>query len=155
MNLREAALEAIKGVIDGLLYVVLYMFLVPIILGFIIHQAGVEGYLGYLTATYPEGILITYIAIFEALAVASRIFKDKVISPFLKSLNSLLGILVIVYLVNYVMPGGYIRVSLELTAYETVYISIGIYPLILAFLLTISLPLAILPFAEYFLCRST
>lgn len=155
MNLRGAMIEALKGLIDGLLYVILYMFLVPLLLSFILRQAGAEGYLSYLTSAYPEGILIMYIAIFEALTVASRIFRDNVISPFLRSLDSLLGVLITVYLVNSAMPGGYIRASLELATNEMVYISIGVYPLILAFLLTILLPLAILPFVEYFLYNSS
>jgi|GEM_PF-987037 len=151
MNYRSIINEVLKGVLDGLLYVVVYFYLLPLLLGYVASSLGAGSYAGNLGGLYAPRVTIIYIALFEGLSVASRILKENVLSPFLESLESLLGAFVVLYLVNVYMPGGYAEASMRLSPAEAVTVRIGFYPLIMIMVLAVYLPLAVVPYIEFFM----
>ncbi len=148
MEVRELFREALIGVIEGLIYVLLYVYLLP----------GLVSYLGVLSGqqslqgaySYPTMYVVMYIGIFEALSVAARILRRTVFSPIFRSILALMGLVIVLYLLQTVMPGGVIKAS-YMIGQANYSFSLSVYPLVLLFVVFLVLPGVILPFIDYFI----
>lgn len=151
MNLRDVAREAIMGVIEGIIYLLLYIYLLPLLvsyLGVLAGQPTIES-----AYSIPVASLITYIAVFEALSVASRVMRDSVFSPIFRSILALMGLIVVLYILQSVMPGGLIT-STYAYGQARYYLSLSVYPLIIIFVAFLVLPGVIMPFIDHYIYGS-
>ncbi len=151
MNLREVAREAVVGVIEGLVYVLLYVYLLPLLISYMGVLAGQPGIESAYSA--PVANLVTYIAVFEALSVTSRVMRNSVFSPIFRSILALTGLVVVLYIMQTVMPGGLIMSSYAY-GQARYSLSLSVYPLILIFVVFLVLPGVIMPFIDYFVYGS-
>ncbi len=151
MDFRSVAREAVMGVIEGIVYVLLYVYLLPLLvsyLGLLAGQPTVES-----AYSIPVAGLVTYIAVFEALSVASRVMRNSVFSPIFRSILALMSLVVVLYILQSVMPGGLITSSYTY-GQAKYYLSLSVYPLILIFVAFLVLPGAIMPFIDHFVYGS-
>jgi len=147
LNAREVAREVIIGVLEGLVYMLLYLYLLPALVSYL----GVLADQPSLSAaySYPIAYAVAYIGVFEALSVAARVLRKTVFSPIFRSLLALIGLVVVLYVLGTVMPGGVI--SSSYSAGQAKYsLSLDVYPLVLLFVVFLVLPGVILPFIDYF-----
>jgi len=147
LNAREVVREVIIGVLEGLIYMFLYLYLLPALVSYLGVLAGQPSL--SVAYSYPVAYPVAYIGVFESLSVAARILRKTVFSPIFRSLLALIGLVVILYVVGTVMPGGVI--SSSYSAGQAKYsLSLDVYPLVLLFVVSLVLPGVILPFIDYF-----
>ncbi|MGC9071892.1 MAG: hypothetical protein ACP5HK_04270 [Acidilobus sp.] len=151
MEPREIAREIAIGIIEGLIYILLYVYLLPALISYLGVLSGQQALKA--AYSYPMSYVIMYIGLFEALSVSARIFRQTVFSPIFRSLLALLGLVIVLYILESVMPGGVITASYALGQARYSF-TLSVYPLVLLFLVFLVLPGIILPFVDYFIYGS-
>ena len=160
MRAASVAREIVLGILEGVIFVLLYIYLLPSLLDAL--RLMLTAYYGAalppsyqpITPSLTQPLEIMLIGLVEAFAVASRVFKGTIFGPVFRAFESLLGFLVVAYLANAVLPGGRIAASYSPAQGMKVYISLGVYPLLAAFLVLVVLPGVVAPFIDYFVSQA-
>lgn len=160
MRAAEVAREVVIGILEGVIFVLLYVYLLPSLLGSLkfmlaaYYGAAPQSSYQAVTSLLAPSIEIMLVGLVEAFAVASRVLRGTVFGPVFRAFESLLGFLVVVYLASAILPGGYISASYSPAQGVKVSVSLGAYPLLAAFLVLVVLPGVVAPFIDYFMSQA-
>ncbi|MCE4624508.1 MAG: hypothetical protein F7C35_01405 [Desulfurococcales archaeon] len=142
-RLRIALWGATRGVIEGLLAIIIYIYLLPQLFMYIYEKLGYSGYPGY---DIVSSKYLTFIILILGLSTTAKILKKTIFDPILRASANMFGIL---FVISFLGSGSFTLKNLPAGDFKAD-ITLDLSPLLTVFFIFFVVPSVIAPFIDYF-----
>lgn len=140
---RRLALAVLSGLVDALVLIVVFVYLVPLALDSVLRSVGSS--LAEVLGSDPLDYALALLPLFLGIATAARALSGTIYEPLLRALNALIAFYLLLYFTN----GGRLEITGINVGGALVDVSLDVSVPLIIVLLFATLPGIVSPFIEF------